>query len=100
MKELQSRGHSTTAKSKTELQEKLAIELKGIQRPPSFFTAPPYLSDLVQNYEIPPCEPLHDITNIVQNLITEIPCHIDDQSTQKEFEQFSTATIGDKSQRV
>lgn len=47
---------------------------------------------------MPPGEPLHDITNVVQNLITELPYHINNPDTLKDFEKFSTATIGDKNQ--
>lgn len=95
---LKSRGHNTATKSKPELQEELASTLKGIQRPPAYFTTTPDVSDLIETYDIPPCEPLHDIANIVQNLITELPNHIDDQDTQKDFEKFSATTIGDKNQ--
>lgn len=31
-------------------------------------------------------------------MITELPCHIQDLSTQKEFEKFATSTIGYKNQ--
>ena len=49
-------------------------------------------------YEIPACEPLRDITNVVQNLITELPAHIENKKAQQEFEKFSELTIGDKNQ--
>ena len=42
--------------------------------------------------------PLHDITNVVQNLITELPAHIENKKAQQEFEKFSELTIGDKNQ--
>lgn len=96
-KELRARGHDIVNKNKGELQEELTSILRGIQRPPALMTADG-ISDLLQQYEIPPCEPLHDITNVVQNLITELPCHIEDLSTQKEFEKFAVSTIGDKNQ--
>lgn len=49
-------------------------------------------------YEVPACEPLHDISNVVQNLITELPLHIENKKAQQEFEKFSEVTIGDKNQ--
>lgn len=49
-------------------------------------------------YEVPACEPLHDISNVVQNLITELPSHIENKKAQQEFEKFSEVTFGDKSQ--
>lgn len=30
----------------------------------------------ITNYEVFSCEPLLDITNIVQNIITELPLHV------------------------
>lgn len=56
-----------------------------------------HIDDLAQ-YEIAACEPLHDITNVVQNLIKELPIHFSEKSIQKEFEHFSSTTIGDKNQ--
>lgn len=38
---------------------------------------------LIWSPNIPSCETLHDVTNILQNLITEPPCHIQDWSTPK-----------------
>ena len=98
VRELEARGHDTSDKSKSQLQEELSGTLRGIQRPPAFFTTDEDVSDLLSTYEIPPGEPLHDITNIVQNLITELPSHIDDVETSKDFEKFSGAAIGDKNQ--
>lgn len=60
------------------------------------FSTPKDVFDLLHDNEVPPGEPLHDITNIVQNLITELPYHISNTDTLKDFKKFSTATIGDK----
>lgn len=43
--------------------------------------------------------PSHDIINVVQNLITELPYHISNPDTLNYFEKFSIATIGDKKQQ-
>ena len=48
------------------------------------------------DYEIMQFEPLHDITNIVQNLIAELPCHL--IQAQKDYETLRDTTIGDKNQ--
>lgn len=98
MRELVARGHDTDDKNKVELQEELSNTLRGIQRPPAMFSTPEDVFDLLHDYEVPPGEPLHDITNVVQNLITELPYHISNPDTLKDFEKFSTATIGDKNQ--
>lgn len=39
----------------------------------------------IPDYEVLGCEPLHDITNVVQNIITELPHHIENKDVQKEF---------------
>ena len=87
IEELEARGVDTFHMSKPEMQEELTTILHGIQRPPALSV-----------YEIPACEPLHDITNAVQNLITELPAHIENKKAQQEFEKFSELTIGDKNQ--
>lgn len=72
--------------------------MHGIQRPPALFCSEHCNSDMLTIYEVPACEPLHDISNVVQNLITELPSHIENKKAQQEFEKFSEVTIGDKKQ--
>lgn len=79
------------------MKEKLVEILHGIQRQPALLSSDIHSLSL-SRYEIPPCEPLHDISNIVQNLITELPPHIEDNKVQVDFEKFANATIGDKNQ--
>ncbi|CAC5384750.1 unnamed protein product [Mytilus coruscus] len=50
----------------------------------------------IGQYEVPGCEPLHDITNLVQNVITELPHLIKDSTVQKRFQHFIATTIGNK----
>lgn len=45
-----------------------------------------------------PCEPLHDITNIVQHIILELPHYIDDKKLRTEMDLFVESTIGNKNQ--
>lgn len=77
------------------MKEKLVEILHGIQRQPALLSSDIHSLSL-SRYEIPPCEPRHDISNIVQNLITELPPHIEDNKVQVDFEKFANATIGDK----
>lgn len=51
----------------------------------------------IDSYEVLACEPLHDLTNVIQNLIQELPHHVGDNNKQ-EFRSFSNATIGNKNQ--
>uniref|UniRef100_A0A8W8L0T5 Uncharacterized protein n=1 Tax=Magallana gigas TaxID=29159 RepID=A0A8W8L0T5_MAGGI len=95
--ELEARGVDTYGKSAAEMKEKLVEILHGIQRPPALLSSDIHFLSL-SRYEIPPCEPLHDLSNIVQNLITELPTHIEDNKVQVDFEKFANATIGDKNQ--
>lgn len=95
--ELEARGVDTYGKSVAEMKEKLVEILHGIQRPPALLSSDIHSLSL-SRYEIPPCEPLHDLSNIVQNLITELPTHIEDNKVQVDFEKFANATIGDKNQ--
>lgn len=64
--ELKARGVGTYGKSAAEMKEKLVEILHGIQRPPAFLSSDIHSLSL-SRYEIPPCEPLHYLSNIVQN---------------------------------
>ncbi|CAC5356745.1 unnamed protein product [Mytilus coruscus] len=87
--------------NKVELQEELTSLLHGIVRPPALMLSHPKKSSSELNigqYEVLGCEPLHDITNLVQNVITELPNHIKDPAVQKQFQHFTATTIGNKNQ--
>ena len=99
--ELEARGYNTLRKSKPELQQQLQEELHGIQRPPALICPNPEKTANSINcslYEVIACEPLHDITNIVEHIIVELPCHIKETDVQKQFEQFSESTVAEKNQ--
>ena len=101
--ELDSRDIDVYNLNKTDLQSKLSEILHGIQRPaalicPSLFNDDTLSTLNCQHYEISNCEPLHDITNVVQNLLTELPHHMPSPSLQKEYQTFCELLIGDKNQ--
>ncbi|VDI60336.1 Hypothetical predicted protein [Mytilus galloprovincialis] len=101
MTELDSRKIDFDCSLKPDLQAILTTTLHGICRPPALITNSPHLTskDLnIGKYEILSCEPLHDLTNVIQNVTTELPFHISDSSVQKLFSNFSNSTIGDKNQ--
>jgi hypothetical protein len=52
----------------------------------------------IDDYEILGCEPLHDITNIIQHLIEELPYHIENLEARQDLEKFASNTIGEKNQ--
>ncbi|VDI29311.1 Hypothetical predicted protein [Mytilus galloprovincialis] len=101
IEELESRDIDIHNMLRPELQENLSALLHGICRPPALMTTNPTLSTHhlnLNNYEIFGMEPLHDLSNFIQNIITELPSHISDKKLQKELEEFSKHTIGDKNQ--
>ncbi|VDI40242.1 Hypothetical predicted protein [Mytilus galloprovincialis] len=101
IEELESRDIDIHNMLRPELQENLSALLHGICRPPALMTTTPTLSTHhlnLNNYEIFGMEPLHDLSNFIQNIITELPSHISDKKLQKELEEFSKHTIGDKNQ--
>ena len=51
----------------------------------------------IDDYEVLSCEPLHDLTNVIKNLIEELPHHVGECNKQ-EFLSFSETTIGNKNQ--
>jgi hypothetical protein len=98
IEELEARGVDTYHLSKQDMQDQLTNIMHGVQRPPALFCDQLGETEVLTSYEIPASEPLHDITNVVQNLISELPSHIKDKRAQTEFEKFSESTIGDKNQ--
>ncbi|CAC5365492.1 unnamed protein product [Mytilus coruscus] len=101
VKELKARNIETTDKDRKQLQEDLTQLLHGISRPPALMIPEPHLPTETINilsYEILCTEPLHDLTNVIQNIIAELPYHIQDKEAQKDFQNFSQTTIGDKNQ--
>jgi hypothetical protein len=49
-----------------------------------------------QQYEVLACETLHDITNVIQNIINKLPSHIDNKEIKKQYEQLCSQTVGEK----
>ncbi|CAG2231602.1 unnamed protein product [Mytilus edulis] len=100
--ELECRGIDTfRLKTKASLQEEMSDLLHGISRPPALLLHYPEKSLTESNvscYEVLPCEPLHDISNVVQNIIQELPHHVKLKSTKLDLEKFCNNTIGDKNQ--
>ncbi|VDI28834.1 Hypothetical predicted protein [Mytilus galloprovincialis] len=95
------RNIETTDKDRKQLHEDLTQLLHGISRPPALMIPEPHLPTEninIPSYEILCTEPLHDLTNVIQNIIAELPYHIQDKEAQKEFQNFSQTTIGDKNQ--
>ena len=72
--ELHERGIPFQCNSKKGvLEEKLTAEMHGMQRLPSLMQADQTMVQLLKNYEILGCEPLHDIKSHIENLYTELP---------------------------
>lgn len=93
--ELEARRFYLYHLSRPQLLEKLQSILHGIQRSPALYCLEEDILDHLSLYEIPACETLHDLSNVVQHIITKLPTHFEDKSVEKEF---STTTIGDKNQ--
>ena len=83
-KELAARGIFRGEK-KQELQTLLYMELRGIQRLPALLVNSPQIAlqqAQLEKYEILPSEPLHDIGHHIENVLTELPEHLD--TTEKQ----------------
>ena len=77
------------------LEEKLKLEMHGIQRFPSLMQADPSMTGLLTNYEILGCEPLHDLKNHIENLYMELPHHLP-KPPKKYFEETIVASFEKK----
>lgn len=87
-----------TTGTKDQLSKRLQKELGGVQRVPTllFNASITKLGDLgLTQYEITLCEPLHDYSNQVKNLLAEIPAHFS-KEVQETIESILTAIFKDK----
>ena len=95
--ELASRGIYDDGR-KDELQSLLNKKMRGKQRVPALLFNNPQasLSELcLQEYEILPCEPLHDMGHHIENVFTELPAHLKDQES-KVIEESLELCLGNK----
>ena len=79
--ELEGRGtvKDATRMLKPDLEKELATELRGVQRVPALLYSNPSVSFEslnLQSYEALGCEPMHDISNHIANVLEELPNHL------------------------
>lgn len=95
-KELRERGilYKDNA-PKPEYEQDLISELKGVQRVPAllFLSPTEQLANLnIDSYEVLPCEPMHDISNHIANILEEVPRHLqEDQKKKKKLMKSSNS---------
>ena len=68
--------------------KQLTDMLEGIQRPPALLCSMSEGQNTIkglhlETYEVQMCEPLHDISNVVANLITELPNHLPEKNSKR-----------------
>ena len=98
IQELASRGIFEGDKKK-ELEDALTTELHGVQRVPGLLFKNP-TDDLtavnLENYEILVCELMHDVSKHIENVLTELPSHIENAEHRKLVEETIALSIGGK----
>ena len=96
--ELASRG-IFQGDTKKELEDNLTNELQGVQRVPALLFENP-TEDLkaihIEDYEILVCEPMHDVSKHIENVLTELPSHMANAEHKKLIEETIALTIGSK----
>ena len=96
--ELASRG-MFQGDTKKELEDNLTNELQGVQRVPALLFENP-TKDLkainIEHYEILVCEPMHDVSKHIENLLIGLPSHIANAERKKLVEETIALTIGGK----
>ena len=93
--ELHARGIDTFEKTKAEMQEELSSILHGIQRPPALLCTDAQIPSM-SYYEIPPCEPLHDFTNLVLNLKKDFQCTLKTSRRKQNLKNFQVSQLETK----
>lgn len=77
--EFRARKMTPNGRTKADLERELTMLRKGIQRFPALlqvFPEKPLKDVHLDQYEISPCEPLHDIKGHMTNIFEEIPKHV------------------------
>ena len=95
--ELSSRGIYNGTK-KGELQDLLTEEMCGKQRVPALLFNNPKASlgdYCLPTYEILPCEPLHDISHHIENVLQEVPAHLTEPES-KLLQESTNLCLGNK----
>ena len=88
--------------TKKDLKELLVESLQGKQRVPALLINNPEasLSDFgLENYEILPCEPLHDIGHHIENVFAELPSHLSADESKVIEESIKLSLAGKESKR-
>ena len=101
IEELECRNVNTDNMDRNTLKDELTELMHGVTRPPALLMKNPRISTKnlnLDSYEILHNEPLHDISNVVKNIIEELPTHIENKNVQNEFEKFAAKTVGEKNQ--
>ena len=86
-------------KTTKQLQNLLDEEMHGVNRVPAllFRNSTTSLESLnLGSYEVIPCEPMHDIAHHIDNLLTELPEHIEDETCKAKLLEAVSLTTGRK----
>lgn len=95
--------HIYSGKKKMELQSLLTEEMCGMQRVPALLFNTPLASLQhlgLDDYEILPAEPLHDIGNHINNVFTELPYHLSPEESKVLQESIETCLASKESKRT
>ena len=105
LEELGERGLLKEVKSdkKVDLESELMSQLRGVQRVPALLYSSPAtpLEDLgLASYEALPCEPMHDLSNHISNLLEELPKHLTGEQKRKLEETWELTLAGKETKRA
>ena len=95
------RGLEVDGDKKEDYQKALTTELAGQCRVPALLYHAPStpLEDLgLSKYEILPCEPMHDLSNHITNLLEELPNHVPDDVASL-LQECKDLTLGQKEKK-
>ena len=105
LEELGERGLLKEVKSdkKVDLDSELMSQLRGVQRVPALLYSSPAtpLEDVgLASYEALPCEPMHDLSNHISNLLEELPKHLTGEQKRKFEETWELTLAGNETKRT
>lgn len=86
-------------RTKKQLQNLLDEEMHGVNRVPAllFRNLTTSLESLnLGTYEVLPCEPMYDIAHHIENLLTELPEQIEDETCKAKLLEAVSLTTGRK----
>ncbi|KAK3715334.1 hypothetical protein QZH41_010105 [Actinostola sp. cb2023] len=102
-REVRGRGLEVKNNLKSTMQAELSSEMKGRKRVPAllYFNPKATLESInIEDYEVLTCEPMHDLSGHINNILQELPCHLPERESALMKDTVKLASEGKDKKRA